>query len=136
MTFFKYFILSLFSLVLSRKKLFQREETVIVLNDENFNKTINKFENILVLFYATWCGHCKKFLPTYVKISQKLYEEKPRINLAKIEMSSNNEIKNKYNISSFPTIKFFQKGKPYNYDGERDEESIIKWMKKKIEKKK
>ncbi len=133
MNFFKYFLLSLFSLVLSRKKLFQREETVIVLNDNNFNKTINKFENILVLFYASWCGHCKKFLPTYVKISQKLYEEKPRINLAKIEMSSNNEIKNIFNISSFPTIKFFQKGKPYDYNGERDEDSMINWMKKKID---
>ena len=118
-------LLSLFSLVLSRKKLFQREETVIVLNDNNFNKTINKFENILVLFYASWCGHCKKFLPTYVKISQKLYEEKPRINLAKIEMSSNNEIKNIFNISSFPTIKLYQKGKPYDYNGERDEDSMI-----------
>jgi protein disulfide isomerase len=133
MNFFKYFILSLFYLVSGRKKLFQREETVIVLNDDNFNKTINKFENILVLFYATWCGHCKKFLPTYVKTSQKLYDEKPRINLAKIEMSSSKEIKKVYNISSFPTIKFFQKGKPYDYDGERDEESIIKWMKKKID---
>ena len=133
MNFFKYFILSLFYLVSGRKKLFQREETVIVLNDDNFNKTINKFENILVLFYATWCGHCKKFLPTYVKTSQKLYDEKPRINLAKIEMSSSKEIKKVYNISSFPTIKFFQKGKPYDYDGERDEESIIKWIKKKID---
>ena len=126
-------ILISFILVFSKKKkLFEREDTVIILNDNNFNKTINKIENILVLFYASWCGHCKKFEPTFTKISKKLYDEKPRINLAKIEMSKNNLMKEQYKINSFPTIKFFHKGKAYDYIEEREEEKIIKWMKKKI----
>ena len=89
-----------------RKNRYQRDDSVIILTDLNFNRTISRMKNLLVLFYTTWCGHCKTFLPIYTKASLYLYKLKPRINLAKIEMTSNketasSEFKDKASIKSF-----------------------------------
>ena len=113
-----------------RKNRYHRDDSVIILTDLNFNRTITRLKNLLVLFYTSWCGHCKNFLPIYTKASLYLYKLKPRINLAKIEMSSNKETASTYNINSYPTLKFFKNGIPYEYTGNLDENGIIKWMQK------
>ena len=113
-----------------RKNRYHRDDSVIILTDLNFNRTITRLKNLLVLFYTSWCGHCKNFLPIYTKASLYLYKLKPRINLAKIEMSSNKETASTYNINSYPTLKFFKNGIPYEYTGNLDENGIIRWMQK------
>ena len=123
--------LSLIVLALLKKKKYVREDTVLVLNDKNFNKTIHHFNHLLVVFYASWCGHCQQFLPIFTKASLLLYKNKPRINLAKIEMSSNPITAKAYDIHSYPTLKFFKDGVAYNYTGMNSDIGIAQWMKKK-----
>ena len=114
--------------ILSKKKLFDRDDTIIVLNDTNFNKTIKKIDNLLVLFYATWCAHCHDFIPAYTKAGIKLYKHKPRLNIAKIDCGQNENTKIQYEIKAFPTLKIFKKGVPYRYEGTMSEEGIYKFM--------
>lgn len=125
--------LSLIVLALLKKKKYVREDTVLVLNDKNFNKTIHHFNHLLVVFYASWCGHCQQFLPIFTKASLLLYKNKPRINLAKIEMSSNPITAKAYDIHSYPTLKFFKDGVAYNYTGMNSDIGIAQWMKKKTQ---
>ena len=34
------------------------EENVLVLNDKNFDEALKAHPQLLVKFYAPWCGHC------------------------------------------------------------------------------
>ena len=133
-----YFILLLFliySFTIAKpktKRKYTREDSVIVLTDKNFEKAIKHYKSLLVVFYASWCGHCQEFLPTYTKASLILQKNIPKINLAKIEMSANKQTQSKYGINSYPTIKFFKEGVPYNYTGLNSEQGIVQWMRKNI----
>ncbi len=107
---------------------YPKENNVIVLTDSTFLKALDEYENLMVLFYAPWCGHCKKFHPEYEKAASSLQKE--NIYLAKVDAESNKKLSEQYQIESYPTIKVFIKKREYTYDGERNEESVIDFMRK------
>lgn len=91
----------------------------IELTDKNFNKKVlHKSEKlVVVLFYASWCPHCKNFLPTYNELA-KQNEGKQEIQIYQIE-SKYEMIFKKYDIKGYPTIKFFTKKSYIEYTGNR-----------------
>ncbi|XP_047136249.1 protein disulfide-isomerase A4 [Hydra vulgaris] len=104
------------------------EDHVIILSDKNFDGFINSKKFVLVEFYAPWCGHCKQLAPEYSKAAQKLKNNDPPVSLAKVDCTKETELANRFNIQGYPTIKLFKDGEPSDYDGERDENGIVKYM--------
>ena len=43
---------------------------MVVLDESNFNATIANNRFVLVKFFATWCGHCKRMAPIYDKVAE------------------------------------------------------------------
>ena len=39
------------------------ENDIMILTDSTFDKALEKYENMLIVFYAPWCGNCKTLLP-------------------------------------------------------------------------
>ncbi|CAJ1357679.1 unnamed protein product, partial [Effrenium voratum] len=77
-------------------------------------------KDVLVEFYAPWCGHCKKLEPVYNAVAQKL-QGVSSITIAKIDATANDV--DGVDIEGFPTIKFWRadsKEEPLDYDGDRD----------------
>ena len=108
---------------------FPLEKDVIILTDSTFDKAIEKYEYLLVLFYAPWCGHCKKFHPEYEKAATTLRKE--NLYLAKVDATVEKKLAEKFEIQGFPTVKLFIKGHPIEYTGGRKESEVVNWMRKK-----
>merc|ERR1712186_251371 len=80
----------------------------------------NPAKDVLVEFYAPWCGHCKKLEPVYRDVAKRL-EGVGTMVVAKIDATSNDV--EGVDIEGFPTIKFWRaenKDAPLDYDGDRD----------------
>ena len=108
---------------------FPVENDVIILTDSTFDKAVAKYEYLLVLFYAPWCGHCKKFHPEYEKAAKTLRKE--NLYLAKVDATVEKKLAEKFEIQGFPTVKLFIKGEEIEYTGGRKEQEVINWMRKK-----
>ncbi len=49
------------------------EKDIVVLTDDNFDSTVFKDDNMwMVVFFATWCGHCKKLFPELAQVATQL----------------------------------------------------------------
>lgn len=95
---------------------------------KNFNEVAkNKDTNVLVEFYAPWCGHCKQLAPIWDELGEKFKDNK-EIVIAKMD-STANELED-VKVQSFPTIKYFPKGsdKAVDYNGERTLEGFTKFL--------
>ena len=77
------------------------------ITSEEFNDTINDNEIVLVDFWASWCGPCKQFAPTFAKSS----EEHPDVTYVKVDTEAEQELAAAAEIRSIPTLMAFKKGK-------------------------
>ena len=72
-----------------------------------FNDTINDNEIVLVDFWASWCGPCKAFAPTFAASS----ENHPDVVYAKVDTEAEQQLAAAADIRSIPTLMAFKKGK-------------------------
>jgi protein disulfide isomerase family A protein 3 len=102
---------------------------VLEYGDSNFETEITQHDIALAEFYAPWCGHCKKLAPEYEKAATKLKDNDPPIALIKVDCTSEKATCDKFGVSGFPTLKIFRHGQAtQDYDGPRDGEGIVKFM--------
>jgi protein disulfide-isomerase-like protein len=82
-------------------------------------EAISNNKMMLVEFYAPWCGVCKKLTPEYEAAARDQKKKVPPIPLAKVDATENTELKNRFAIDTFPTVKFFKGGEAVeDYKGE------------------
>lgn len=85
---------------------------------------------VLVMFYAPWCGHCKKMKPGFAKASVRA-ADLGLVGFGAIDCTRrvNKNVCSQSDVGSFPTLKFFAgaRGVGADYDGGRDENGILKF---------
>jgi thioredoxin 1 len=58
-------------------------------------------------YWAPWCGPCRLFSPIIEEVSK---EFEGKVKFVKLNTDENQEIAQKYNIMSIPTVLLFEKG--------------------------
>jgi thioredoxin 1 len=76
----------------------------IALDRDNFKKTIDENELVLIDFWAGWCGPCLRFAPVYEAASEKHADAV----FAKLDTEEQPEIAQAFNIMSIPTLMIFR----------------------------
>lgn len=110
--------------------------SVIHLSIKDFTIKSNKAQLIspkvkgtpgILLIFANWCSHCKKFMPTYEKIAASLGKEYPCVAIEEAELRKNNSVSTALDFQGFPTIKFFDQNGVIigEYSGNRSESDIL-----------
>lgn len=109
----------------------KQEGPVTVVVAKSYNDIVlDDTKDVLIEFYAPWCGHCKSLAPKYDELAS-LYaksEFKDKVVIAKVDATAN-DVPDE--IQGFPTIKLYPAGaknEPVTYSGSRTIDDLIKFV--------
>ncbi|EDV56189.1 sulfhydryl oxidase 1 [Drosophila erecta] len=93
--------------------LYDDEDKVVRLTVNNFNATVvDQNHGALVEFYNTYCGHCRRFAPTYKTLSDHLLPWSEVLIVAAIDCAAeeNNGVCRNYEVMGYPTLRYLGPG--------------------------
>jgi thioredoxin len=76
----------------------------VELTTENFKEVVANNDIVIIDFWASWCGPCRSFAPTYEAASEKHAD----VVFAKVNTEEQQELANAFNIRSIPTLMVFR----------------------------
>ncbi|KAL6634170.1 hypothetical protein ACP70R_026841 [Stipagrostis hirtigluma subsp. patula] len=101
----------------------------VVVANSLHDVVFNSGKNVLLEFYAPWCGHCQKLAPILDEVAVSLQNDEDVI-IAKMD-GTTNDIPSDFTVEGYPTMYFYSSGGnllPYN--GGRTAEAIINFINK------
>jgi thioredoxin 1 len=64
--------------------------------------------NVVIDFYATWCGPCKRIAPIFEDLSDKFYT---KVQFLKVDVDESPDLVETFDVHAMPTFVFLKDGK-------------------------
>ena len=97
-------------------------------NENNFNELISNGE-VLVDFFATWCGPCRMLGPVLEEVSN----DRIGVKIVKIDVDECPNLARSFGVMSVPTLILFKDGKEVSKEnGFMPKEELVDWINKSI----
>ena len=74
---------------------------------QNYDEIANQGKLVVIDFWATWCGPCKKLAPVIEELAS---EYEGRAIIGKCDVEENDELAEKFGIMNVPTVVFIKNG--------------------------
>jgi len=108
------------------------ENDVYHLDEDTFDAFIEENEKVLVMFYAPWCGHCKRLKPDWETAATQIKDEEMTEKLAALDAQAFPKIAKRFGVTGYPTLTYFENGE-VKFDAgramKRTAEGIIEYIK-------
>uniref|UniRef100_A0A1A9ZP08 Thioredoxin domain-containing protein n=1 Tax=Glossina pallidipes TaxID=7398 RepID=A0A1A9ZP08_GLOPL len=102
---------------------------IVHLTRQGFEPALKDEKSVLVMFYAPWCGHCKRLKPEYEKAAVEMKNKKIPGILAALDVTKETSIAEQFKVKGYPTLKYFVNAQ-YKYDVHmREAEKLVEFMK-------
>ena len=103
----------------------------IVVGDTFEDIVMDIDKDVMVEFYAPWCGHCRSLAPKYEELGKKL-ENNSNVVIAKMDATAN-DFPEPFKVEGFPTIYWVPVGNkdlPVKYTGGREVSNFMSFIQK------
>uniref|UniRef100_A0A1J3F523 Protein disulfide-isomerase n=1 Tax=Noccaea caerulescens TaxID=107243 RepID=A0A1J3F523_NOCCA len=109
----------------------ENNEPVKVVVAETLDEIVlNSGKNVLIEFYAPWCGHCQKIAPILDEVALS-FQNDPTVIIAKLDATANDIPSDPFDVKGFPTIYFRSaSGNIVAYEGDRTKGDFISFIEK------
>ncbi|KAJ9446706.1 Protein disulfide-isomerase 1 [Diplonema papillatum] len=106
---------------------------VVELSAANFESaTAAPGRSALVMFYAPWCGHCKRLMPDYEKFAASVADKFDTFLVAKYDAPKDPDIAKAAGVKSFPTIFFYGPKGKVKFEGDRSFDGLNSFVNERL----
>ncbi|KAM7253289.1 hypothetical protein ACFE04_025907 [Oxalis oulophora] len=106
------------------------EPVKVVVADNIQEFVLDSGKNVLLEFYAPWCGHCKNLAPILNEVAVH-FEKETDVVIAKFDATANDVPGETFKVEGYPTLYFkTASGTILSYDDGRTKEEIIEYINK------
>ena len=78
---------------------------------DDFDTILQENQFVLVDFWATWCGPCKKIAPDVEALAEKY---KDQVIIGKCDVDDNDELTGRFGVRNIPTVLFIKNGEVHD----------------------
>ena len=79
----------------------------MVITKSNFDEIVNSGKPVVVDFWATWCGPCRRVAPVIEELAN---EYEGRAVVGKVDVEEEDELASQFGIRNIPTVLFIKDG--------------------------